>query len=387
MTTGRFAGLLVTALVTTTASLAAQDRWTDDRWIDADVRHDIRAIVREVVHDVRDAVRDVRHDARDIIREVTREVHRAVHDAHVDRVAGSHGQRDRDAWELRQAARDRARAARARDREIRSRDRAARDREREERAFRQISPTDDPCADNRGDRRGWACEVRDTRMTVAGSPLTVDASPNGGIRVEGWDQPDVLVRAVVQAQAESDADARAVLPQVQVQATGGRVSATGPSSRDRNSDRGREGGWSVSFRIWAPRQTALALTARNGGVSILGMRGESRFSTENGGVALNDVGGQVSGHTRNGGLTVRLSGERWNGAGLDVETTNGGVSLALPRGYSAALEVSTVNGGMTTDIPVAVQGRIDRQIRATLGSGGPLVRLRTTNGGVRISER
>jgi hypothetical protein len=380
MTTTRLLfAVLLTALTTTGASLAAQDHWTD-----GEVRHHVRAIVREVLDDVGDVVRDVRHDARDVIRDVTREVHRAVHDLDLGHAGGGSGQRDRDAWQRREAARERARAAREQARNARNRERDARDRERDERAFRQVSPTDDPCARESWGSRGHACEVRDTRLPAPGGPLSVDASPNGGIRVEAWDQADVLVRSVVQTSADTDAEAREMLKEVRVTAAGTSVSADGPI-RD---DRGRRGrGWSVGFRIWAPRQTALALTAHNGGVSLFGMRGESRFETDNGGVTLSDVGGQVAGRTRNGGLNVRLSGDRWEGPGLDVETTNGGVSLAVPKGYSAALEVATVNGGLTTDIPVAVQGRIDRQIRATLGSGGPLVRVRTTNGGVRITER
>jgi hypothetical protein len=35
---------------------------------------------------------------------------------------------------------------------------------------------------------------------------------------------------------------------------------------------------------------------------------------------------------------------------------------------------------------VTVQGRIGRSVSTTLGNGGPLVRARTTNGGVRVSR-
>ena len=58
------------------------------------------------------------------------------------------------------------------------------------------------------------------------------------------------------------------------------------------------------------------------------------------------------GTTQNGGVNVRLDGSRWEGEGLDVVTTNGGVSLAIPAGYSAELETGTVNGGIRTDVPV-----------------------------------
>jgi hypothetical protein len=359
-----FAALLVTAMVTTGTSLAA----AQDHWIDDDLRHHVRDVVRDVRRAVRDGLRDVRRETRHLARDIARDIRHAARD-----LADDH------AWHVHaaaQTAREQARAARDR----------VRDRDRSERVFRQISPTDDRCAQRSyNDERGNACEIRDTRLPAPSGPLQIDASPNGGIRVEGWDQADVLVRAIVHTYAETDAEARDLLSRVQVTAAGTTVSADGPS-RDRDNRRRRDG-WSVSFEVWAPRQTALDLRANNGGVSILGMRGESRFTTRNGAVALDDVAGHVVGQTENGGVTVRLSGQRWDGQGLDVETTNGGVSLTIPREFSAALHVSTVNGGVRTDLPLTVQGRVDRQIRATLGGGGSPLTLRTTNGGVRVAAR
>ena len=104
---------------------------------------------------------------------------------------------------------------------------------------------------------------------------------------------------------------------------------------------------------------------------------------------LQDVGGRVNGETRNGGLDVRLNGTRWDGEGLDVQTSNGGVTLSIPDGYNAELETRTVNGGLRIDFPITVQGELSsrRGISTTLGSGGPPVRVRTTNGGVKINRR
>jgi hypothetical protein len=36
---------------------------------------------------------------------------------------------------------------------------------------------------------------------------------------------------------------------------------------------------------------------------------------------------------------------------------------------------------------MTVQGRIDRQLSVNLGSGGPLVRATTTNGGVSVKRK
>ena len=77
----------------------------------------------------------------------------------------------------------------------------------------------------------------------------------------------------------------------------------------------------------------------------------------------------------------------WRGKGLDLETTNGGINLSIPREYNARLETGTTNGGMRIDFPVTVQGQIGRRIQTQLGAGGPLVRVMTTNGGVRITQK
>jgi hypothetical protein len=240
----------------------------------------------------------------------------------------------------------------------------------------------DPCRgyNDRDDDYFQHCEVRDSNLP--GGALNVDAGQNGGIHVEAWDRNEVRVRAIVRGSARSDVRAREIANQVQVQAGSGRVYATGP-------DLDRREWWSVSYRINVPRKNDLDLSATNGGITIIGVSGTLRFDTTNGGVRLQDVGGRVNGDTRNGGLDVRLGGSRWDGEGLDVETSNGGVTLAIPEGYNAELETRTVNGGLRIDFPVTVQGELNsrRGISTTLGSGGPLVRVRTTNGGVKINRR
>ena len=240
---------------------------------------------------------------------------------------------------------------------------------------------EDPCRDT-----GWdddhfrTCEVREESLPAG--PLTVDAGRNGGIRIEGGDVSDIRIRAVVTSQARSEAAAKQLASEVQVQAGSGKVSAVGPSTRD-------DAWWSVSYRITVPRRTDLDLHANNGGVTIREVAGTMRFKTTNGGVRLHDLAGDVRGETRNGGLQVTLNGDRWDGAGLDVETSNGGVDLSIPEGYNADLTTRTVNGGFRTDFPMTIQGELSpRQgISTTLGAGGPPVRVRTTNGGLRINKR
>jgi hypothetical protein len=229
---------------------------------------------------------------------------------------------------------------------------------------------------------GWgnrehACEVRELTVRPSGT-LSVDASPNGGIRIMGTDRKDVLVRAIVHTWARTEDDARAMLKDIMVH-EGDTIRAEGPNPYGRT-------GWSVSYEIEAPRNTDLNLDTTNGGLAIESLRGNMVLETTNGGIRLDGVAGNVRARTTNGGMDVRLTGAKWDGDALDLRTTNGGVRMRVPEDYSARLETRTVNGGLDVDFPVTVQGRIGREISTTLGKGGPLVRAETTNGGVRVTR-
>lgn len=233
-------------------------------------------------------------------------------------------------------------------------------------------------------RRDWGdrerfCETRNFTV-AAGRALSVDGRTNGGIYVHGWDRNEIQVVAMVQAQADNAGDAQSLAKQVNILTNGAEIRATGPST-DRHES------WSVTYEIWAPRRTELTLAANNGGIAVESMESRMQLDTENGGISLVDVNGDVRGTTVNGGITAELTGDRWRGAGLDLRTSNGGVRLTIPSSYSANLETGTVNGGINVDFPVTVQGRLGRSFTTTLGSGGPLVRATTTNGGVTIRRR
>jgi DUF4097 and DUF4098 domain-containing protein YvlB len=226
--------------------------------------------------------------------------------------------------------------------------------------------------------RASYCEVREE--TIGGAaPLDVDAGANGGIKVTGWDRGDVLVRAAVRGYGETDADARRMVAGVHIE-TAAHIRAIGPEP-------GRRENWSVQFEIHVPRHAQIALHTNNGGIAIDDFRGIAEFRAHNGGVTLSNVGGEIKGETTNGGMTIDLTGDRWEGMGLDVTTLNGGIRLTLPERYSAELETGTTNGRISTDFPITVQGQLNRELRTTLGSGGVTIRAMTTNGGVTIHRR
>lgn len=239
------------------------------------------------------------------------------------------------------------------------------------------------CEDRRGsDTRRRVCEMKEMTMAHSGR-VGVDASPNGGITIAGWSRNEVLVRARVEAWGDDDAEARATLGQVRVNTAGGEVKADGPKSWNQQR-------WSVSYEIFVPVRTDLKLETTNGGIAIADVRGAIEAAATNGGLKLARLGGRVRAETTNGGVNIELGGRTWEGESLEVETTNGGVSLDLPDAYSARIEAKTTNGGLHSDLPNSqVSGKSwgPRSLSVTSGSGGPLIRLETTNGGVKIRRK
>lgn len=250
-----------------------------------------------------------------------------------------------------------------------------------QRASRSDRTNRDWCSDadtSDGDR-ATHCEVREATIGAAG-PLQIDAGRNGGITVRGEDRGDALVRARIVGRGTTSDDARRIAASVRVDTTGGGVKANGPEQTEDES-------WVVSYEVHVPRNASLTLTANNGGIVIENFGGAAAFHTKNGGLVLRDVSGDLHGDTTNGGVTVELTGDRWDGAGLDVTTKNGGVSIRMPEHYSAELEVGTQHGRLNIGVPVTVQGTIGRSLTTTLGSGGARIRAITTNGGVSVRTR
>jgi DUF4097 and DUF4098 domain-containing protein YvlB len=238
-----------------------------------------------------------------------------------------------------------------------------------------------PCPENQNRNRDRSfCEIREYTIADAGR-LAVNSHTNGGIRVIGSDRSNILVRAQVQTNAPTAEEAKSLAGMIRVEAVPGRVSAVGPENLD-----GR--GWAVSFEVLVPRRSGLELKAHNGGIGISDVEGDIQFEAQNGGVTLQRLGGDVKGRTVNGGLKVELAGNTWRGNQMDVQTTNGGINVSMPEFYSARFETSTVNGNVSSDMPnVQIsKDRRERQQSITLGSGGPLVRLTTTNGGIKLGK-
>ncbi len=229
------------------------------------------------------------------------------------------------------------------------------------------------------DSREQFCEVRHTGFKPSGNSLTLDPDINGGAEIIGWDKDSVSVTTRVQAGARTLDDAQAMAKEVKTEISGSTIRVTGPSS-------GRKQNWGAQLVVWVPKKTNLTAETVNGPLSVDGVTGTINLRAQNGPVSLSDVGGDVVARVQNGPLSVQLSGTKWDGKGLDAESVNGPVDLAVPENYNAELETGTVNGPYDVAMPLTVtlQGSMRDRIHSTLGKGGAPVRVVTTNGPLTI---
>jgi hypothetical protein len=224
------------------------------------------------------------------------------------------------------------------------------------------------------------CEIREQTAPSVGR-LTVDASPNGAATVKGWLQGSVLVRARVETRAESEAAAANMASQVSIVSSAGEVKAAGPQMNANNSS------WSVSYEIFVPQNTDLDLKTHNGAITISDVREQLHFEVSNGAVRLRRVAGDVSGATANGAIQADLAGGIWDGRQMEVSTHNGAVTVSMPAYYSAHIKAETSNGGIQSDFPMTLTGELrPKTVDFSMGSGGPLIHITTTNGAVRLKR-
>lgn len=154
-----------------------------------------------------------------------------------------------------------------------------------------------------------------------------------------------------------------------------------------NRNRNRTNDVVVEFRVRVPSGVKVAAHGVNGEVRVEGVQGEVEAGSVNGSVFVETRGGPVSASTVNG--SVRASMGRFDlQSDLRFSSVNGTVIAEFSEDINAEVDLSTVNGRFLTDFPVTITGRIDpRRLRATLGKGGPRIRLSTVNGNVELRRR
>jgi hypothetical protein len=157
------------------------------------------------------------------------------------------------------------------------------------------------------------------------------------------------------------------------------------SHRDYDSDRHND--VSVRFTVHVAKGVKVDLNSVNGSVNVEGATAAVDAETVNGRVMVATLGGPVTARTVNGDVRASIEHLVKSDEPLELESTNGSVSLEAPADLSADVDAETTNGGIETDFPLTIsKGLIGRHVHGTVGQGGRRVELHTTNGSVRLRK-
>lgn len=225
----------------------------------------------------------------------------------------------------------------------------------------------------------------------SGSRVIVD-NENGSVTVESWDRNEVKIEATRYVEAGSREAAETAMSQLKVEVTEGTDTLEVRTVSPRRSD-GGFWGWmtgnnvnsGVTYRVTVPRNANLDIDTVNGRVVVREVSGEMDLESTNGRIEVHDASGRVDASTTNGRIYAQLRSVK--GGGMRFSTTNGSVELELPESVAASLEASTTNGSIKTDFPITISGTFSKnRLSGVINGGGEPLRIRTTNGSIRIHK-
>ena len=179
----------------------------------------------------------------------------------------------------------------------------------------------------------------------------------------------------------------------------------------------------IRIEVRVPPASDLDLHSGDGSIAIESVKGAIKAGTGDGSITVDALSGDLRLRTGDGRITgthldgrlvastgdgrIRIDGrfdalELRSGDGSVVAeagagskmaddwaltTGDGAMSLAIPRDLAADLDVHTGDGRIDVDMPVTVEGRFSRStLRGTLNGGGPLLRVRSGDGSIRIGR-
>lgn len=199
---------------------------------------------------------------------------------------------------------------------------------------------------------------------------------NGPVEVRGWDRNEVEIHAVKSArQKESDLDRVSI----EVNARPDAVSVATRYPQNEGVE------VAVEYAVKVPFGARVRhIGTVNGTLKVAGVETVGDLRTVNGNIEVYEGGGDVHAHTTNGNVHLELA-HPGDDKGINAETTNGSVVLAVPGDTDADIEARSLNGNFSSELPLSLEStQRPREIHGKLGRGGMPLRLNTVNGGIRI---
>lgn len=203
---------------------------------------------------------------------------------------------------------------------------------------------------------------------------------NGRIDVVGGDGPALTITAerIVKAPTEAAAKEQLALLEMNESASPDRVSVDS-SVRGLSINISRR----VNYKITMPKGASLSLTSTNGDIHVTGVGGAFSAEASNGRITATGLQTSAKVSTTNG--VIDLAFDRVGDGGITADTTNGTIELSVPKATNADLTARVTNGAISNEgLDIQISELSRRRLDGRLGTGGPAIRLETTNGAITV---
>jgi DUF4097 and DUF4098 domain-containing protein YvlB len=227
-----------------------------------------------------------------------------------------------------------------------------------------------------------------------GGKIGIEAGVPGNIKVIGWDKASVRVEAEKIVYYLAPEEAKALISQFPIRVRWNQTSATIRTTSSPTSGAAME----YNLTIYVPKErTDITVNKSQGDFSVDLVNGWIEVTVSEGSLEAKSVSGYFSARIQRGDVRVEMTDNRWKGLEFAVVTQMGSIDLRLPVKFSSALQLETHNGKITVDYPpqivdgepeppeIAIH-KNSQSLKATLGDGGPPVKLVTSSGDVRLSK-
>lgn len=137
----------------------------------------------------------------------------------------------------------------------------------------------------------------------------------------------------------------------------------------------------------AQAEGRLTVATSDGDLTLREVKGTLEARASDGDIDANGVFDRLTLSASDGNITARVQPGSRPSSDWEVHTSDGDIDLFLAPEMSAELWVRTGDGSITSDLPVTVQGKTGKHsLRGTLGGGGALFSIRTSDGDVKLGR-
>lgn len=146
------------------------------------------------------------------------------------------------------------------------------------------------------------------------------------------------------------------------------------------------------------------LDTSGGSISATSVLGDLRADTSGGSIRIENTTGKIDADTSGGSITIEEAGDyvkadtsggpirvtftAGNDRGGSLSTSGGGVTVMIDGSVGLDIDAATSGGSVRCDLPVTVQGKMERgHLSGVLNGGGAVLKLRASGGGIIIEGR